>query len=257
MIERTVSDEYLVFLIRQNIAEAHKELFNRYKSFLEAQVIKQRLTLRLLRLDVMLVSLELLTCFYSALDAYDYSSGYFYLFWRLIYRQHLRIIIEKEYKFISRDDGMIHLDEEIDGDGEKNMSLHESYTDYDHYHPSVRLANELYDRISDHSDDAVSNDERIVLLYYSEGESLSSIARIIGKPLCFVRRQFSKASDKIKKLFSQSQSPILHFFRLIHFKLITNIVCGKVVPSKGVFLCGKKQHLYVKSAFLGTTKQVN
>ena len=201
MIERTLSDEYLVFLTRQNNQEAHRELFCRYQVFLFSQIKKVSSILKSLRIDPMILRVELLECVYSALDSYDFSCGFFYSFWRLIYKQHLKCVVQREFKFVTRDEQMLQLDEEVDYGQDHNISAHELVSVDSFNNRMLSMEREIYERVSDSGNNVVSEDERIVLLHYSEGANLSEIARSLHVPLHKVRKNFQKGLSKLRLLF--------------------------------------------------------
>lgn len=201
MISRDVSDEFLLFLIRQNNQEAYNMLFDRYKIFLKAFLKKYHSALRTFRVSIPTFEVDLLYVFFQAQDTYEYSSGYFYYYWKLLMTQAISQALEKERRYVCRSDEMIELDADS-GMEFDSLSNHEVVTSDDNNIIHVNLNNEILGKISDVNDALLSPPEKCILAYFSNGYNFVEIAKIMGKTPSFVRKIYLVAVEKLKHKFT-------------------------------------------------------
>jgi|GEM_PF-6871635 len=203
MINRDVSDESLVISVRQNDLDAGRILFDRYFIFLRAQLRKYHSAISEWRIDVKIMEVELLDCFFIALATFEQCNGFFYGFWVVILHRQISLLLTRQRRYIYKDNEMIQLDESVDDDsGKSALQNHEIVAP--HVDKTTEIGNEIIYRISDTNDVFLSIIEKTILAYYCDGQNLSNIAKLLGKPLCNIRRNFKSALKKLKDEYMKS-----------------------------------------------------
>lgn len=195
----SLSDEFLIFLIRKNDKDAFAMLEGRYCIFLKSFLVKNGYTSINSFIPYEIVFLDAQMAFYKAIETYEYCQGYFYMYWRLIVRQELGRIIRQE-ESIFNGTFILSLDE--------TFELHDNDTDLHELIPSPgneplhgNFANEVWGRIEDAKDNLLSLEEKMIVAFYSEGFSFREISERLKKSIYIIQKAYYCAIQKLKVEF--------------------------------------------------------
>jgi DNA-directed RNA polymerase specialized sigma24 family protein len=190
-----VSDDELIFLVRQKQEEAFEILFNRLKSKQERIVKKLLFEHRYCGLDehdLLLIAIQTL---YLAIDSYDPSKAIFDAYFHILLQREL---INEMKKFNSGNHVILNtalsLDEPLDDQHQLyDMIGYEDEVMHAHIYGSTR-------QLLEDDQHPLTVEEKTIITYFHLGYSYSEIGRLIQKNYRYVSRVVQTLYEKFEKL---------------------------------------------------------
>lgn len=196
----TLTDEFLVFLIRQNNKDALSILESRYHIFLMGFLRGFSQSLKKLNLEYDVTFIELRFVLFQALESYEYTQGFFYIYWRLIAKQAIIHLLERESRYLKNTNVSFSLDEPLSFE-DSDTEYHEVISDQESDFPQQCFESEVYAKIADSDEDLLSLHEKIVMAYYTQGYSFLKISSILKMTIHCVRKHYMLAVRKLQKTY--------------------------------------------------------
>jgi DNA-directed RNA polymerase specialized sigma24 family protein len=190
-----VSDDELIFLVRQKQEEAFDILFSRLKSKQERMVKKLLFEHRYCGLDERDLLLVAMQTLYLAIDSYDPSKAVFDAYYHILLQREL---VNEMKKFNSGNHVLLNtalsLDEPMDDQHQLyDMIGAEDDTMYDHvYGPTRQLLEDEHHPLT--------IEEKTIITYFHLGYSYSEIGRLIQKNYRYVSKVVQMLYEKFEKM---------------------------------------------------------